>query len=73
MWYYHHMTNRDIIKEIRKPGDIEMPVLAGNDTVHILVKKQDLLRTFDGCDLDAECSWKFYPSGDDSVRRLDVA
>lgn len=65
------MTNQELIREVRKPGDIEMPVLTAHGCIHLLVKKADLLLVLADQDPQAEANWTFYGEHD-GARRLDV-
>ena len=67
------MTNREIMREVRKPGRIEMPVLAGADVVHLIVEKSDLLGQLERGAPDDECVWALTGQPCGGVRRLDVA
>lgn len=67
------MTNAELTAEIRKPGKIEMPVLTQHGTVHLIVEKGDLLERIARGEPSAPAEWEFYESGDENIRRLDVA
>lgn len=67
------MTNAELIAEIRKAGDIEMPVLNGSDVTHLIIRKSDLLALLADHEPDAEARWAFTPQTVGEVRRLDVA
>lgn len=66
------MNNAELIAAIKLPGKIEMPVLAGNDVVHLVVEKIDLIRALGGGPPNEPAPWAFYGERN-GVRRLDVA
>lgn len=67
------MTNREMIREVRKPGRIEMPVLAGPDVIHLIVEKSDLLGQLERQAPNANCIWVMADEQSGGVRRLDIA
>lgn len=66
-------TYAELIREVRKPGDIEMPVLAGHDVIHLIVRKSDLLDHLERGAPDDKAPWSISGSFGGGVRRLDVA
>ena len=67
------MTNADLIREIRKPGNINVPVIALNDVYHVLAQKGDLIRILSEMDPDEEAPWTFTCTHDDGTRTIDAA
>lgn len=66
------MTNREMIKAIRKNGHILVPVLTKNDIVRIRAVKSDLIAELEHCGLDKECHWAIIDEYMGTVT-LDVA
>jgi hypothetical protein len=63
------MTNRELIRELAKPGKIYMPVAAAHDVVHLAVEKTYLVDLLKQQDPDEEARWCFY--GNDQGRGGD--
>lgn len=63
-----------LIKELRKPGRVEMPVLAEHDVFHIVVEKHDLIDQLRKLKPEDMAPWSLHGDGSDNggVRRLDV-
>jgi len=51
------MTNREMIKLIRKNGYILVPVLTKTDVIRIRAVKLDLIAELEHQGLDNECPW----------------
>lgn len=66
------MTNAEMIKEIRKPGRVLMPVMMPNDVIYIEVKKADLIWNLKNAAQSDTCPWIIY-SQSDSEMILDTA
>ncbi len=66
------MTNREMIKLIRKNGNILVPVLTKSDVVHIRAVKSDLIAELEYQGLDKECNWSVIDENTGTVT-LDVA
>ena len=66
------MTNRELIAELRKPSDVEMPVLTSTDVVHLIIRKSDLIAILKDFDPEHPAPWDFRETNS-HVRRLDVA
>lgn len=67
------MTNRELIIELRKAGNIEMPVHTADSTFHILVQKSDLISQLEDLPKNDQAGWAFYQTHADGTRRLDMA
>lgn len=69
------MTNKELIRELRKPGKVEMPVNTAHDTYHIVIDKSDLIAQLINQPQDEQAGWVFMDLTFDNggVRRLDIA
>jgi len=65
------MTNRQMIRELKKPGRIYMPVISSADVIHILVQKLDLIELLMERDPEGKCDWDFFGAYADG-RKLDI-
>lgn len=65
------MTNGEMIKELRKPGKVYMPVCSANDVTHIAIEKSDLISILQDRDVNADCDWTFYGMFNGG-RKLDI-
>jgi len=63
------MTNRELLKELAKPGKVWMPVLTPHDVTHIKVEKAHLIRYLKHQPPDEDAPWCFY--GEDQGRAGD--
>ena len=67
------ITCRQLIAEVRKPGRIEMTVVAQHDPFRVVVEKTDLLRILGEMPADSAAPWCFcgepHPDG---TRTLDT-
>ena len=66
------MTNLELIREIRKPGLVYMPVLAGNDVIHMETVKAAVLFLLKDQPADEQANWTIVARHSDGIY-LDVA
>jgi hypothetical protein len=66
------MTNRELIRALRQPGRVYMPVLIPNDVKSIEVVKADVIEILRDLPGDDEAYWCIYQRFDDAIR-LDLA
>lgn len=67
------MTVLELVKEIRKPGRIYMPVMLSGDVTYVAVEKSDLLDLLLCNYLNSDpAPWAFYGEHN-GHRKLDVA
>jgi hypothetical protein len=67
------VTNLELLRELRKPGRIWMPVVGKHDVTHIEIKKADLIDRLKELDPDSDAPWRFYGDDQGAVDRwLDV-
>jgi len=68
------LTVNQLIRELRKVGEVEMPVITAHDVIHILIKKNDVIQILEKMDGDSRAPWDFTGNPEtDEPRRLDVA
>ena len=65
------ITNADLIREIRKPGKVSVPVLQVDGVERIIAEKSDLIAYLAGLEPDGCANWCFV-SETDGVRNLDI-
>lgn len=65
------LTNKEVIKELRKPGKVYMPILMKNDVTFIAIEKADLIAVLQYLDPNIPCEWTFYGNYNGG-RKLDV-
>lgn len=66
------MTIKELIKELRKPGKIYMPVLMAGDIEYLAIEKNDLIEVLMAKEADDIAPWNFYGEFANG-RKLDVA
>lgn len=66
------ITNADLIREVRKPGKIEMPVNSTHDVFFILVDKSSLIATLSVLEPQEAAPWEMVELSfdNDGIRRL---
>jgi hypothetical protein len=63
------MTNRELIRELAKPGKVYMPALTKHDVVYVAVEKAYLIDLLKQQDADGEAWWGFVGDGSYTAER----
>lgn len=67
------MTTQELIRELRKPGKVLVPVVMAEDVCHIKADKEDLILYLQAfCRPNAPAPWTFYGETRGGSRWLDV-
>jgi hypothetical protein len=65
-------TNHQLIKELRKPGKCEFPVIGPNDVMHVCIDKSDLIDMLSDAPGGEKANWVFVKMVGDNIRRFDI-